>query len=330
MRGRHLALDAAAALQTVHHRHHHVADYQVGNIARGHLYALFAVGGGDDVVVGVKQLADKYADVAVVVDDEHDGQVFVYADLALYGVELGLDVHLAYCLVHAHRLLGHVAHRQGDGEHRALADRALHGDGAVVQLDKGLGQRQADARALGVHAVDLVEAVEDVAEVALADAIAGVRHPEGQVFAVAVVADGDRAVVGGVLEGVGEDVEEDALYFLAVDGDGQRLVRKLGLECEPDVALAGQRIERLHPVGHGGTEVDFGELERQLAVLVLAEVKYLIDEALQYLQVLVGDFDEGMLLRREVVGAGNLVDGLGDERQRRAQVVRDVGEEHQL
>ena len=70
------------------------------------------------------------------------------------------------------------------GEHRALAELALHLDLAAVQLDQPPGQRQAEAGPLGAHAArlrDLLELAEQPRQVLARDADAGVgdRRPPG-------------------------------------------------------------------------------------------------------------------------------------------------------
>lgn len=71
-------------------------------------------------------------------------------------------------------------------------------------------------------------------------------------------------------------------------------------------------------------------MDLQLAVFVFAEVEYLVNQAAEYPHVLLRNLHEGVLLQGEVVGRGELRNGLRDERQRRAQVVRHVGEEYQF
>ena len=71
--------------------------------------------------------------------------------------------------------------RHGDGERRALPDDALGGDGAAVQLDQLLHQRQPDAAAFvgaAPRVLDPVEPLEQPGHLLGGDARAGVPHPQ--------------------------------------------------------------------------------------------------------------------------------------------------------
>ena len=181
-----------------------------------------------------------------------------------------------------------------------------------------------------MDAVGLVEPVEDVADVVLADTLARVGDLEGQLPGIAAAADGDGAVAGRIFQRVGEQIEEYALDFLHVDGQREGLPGRGGLQLQFDAPLAGNRMERLHPFADALVEVHLRAMDLQLAVFVFAEVEYLVNQAAEYPHVLLRNLHEGVLLRGEVVGRGELRNGLRDERPRRAQVVRHVGEEHQF
>lgn len=53
--------------------------------------------------------------------------------------------------------------RESDSEDGAFVQSALDGNRAAVKLDECLGKRQSYAGTFGMDAVDLIEAVEDVA-----------------------------------------------------------------------------------------------------------------------------------------------------------------------
>ncbi len=224
---------------------------------------------------------------------------------------------------------GDVPHGDVDGEGRALTQLALYADRASVELDERFGQREPDAGAVGVHAVNLEEAVEDIAEVLAADTLAVVGHGEAECIAFEAAVETDAPVVGGVLEGVGEEVEEDAFDFFRVDGHGESL-GEVNVDRKLYVALAGHRAERLGPFAKQGAHRLLGEVGVELPVLEFSEVKYLVNEAFEDAYVLVGQAYERALRGVEVGGLGKLAHRLGDEGQRGAQVVGNVGEEHQL
>ena len=102
------------------------------------------------------------------------------------------------------------------------------------------------------------------------------------------------------------------------------------MEGEADVADAGDGAEGLGPVAEEGDDGSLGEVEGRFTVFVFAEVEYLVYEAVQDAEVAVGYADEGGLLWRKVGGTHEAAHRLGDERERGAEVVGDVGEEHQF
>ena len=163
-----------------------------------------------------------------------------------------------------------------------------------------------------MHAVDLEKAVEDVAEVTFGYPLAGVGDLESEGLAVGEIGNVDAAVVRGVFESVGQQVEEHTLHFFGVDGNRQRCI--VGGEGEFDVALGGDGVERFHPVAHGFAEVYLGGFQCEFAVFELAEVQNLVYETLENARVLIGYADQGVLLGREIVGGGELRHRLGYER----------------
>ena len=314
-------------------------------MAGGHFAALLSVGCGEDVVVVAERFAQEGLHVAVVVDDEDDGLILVEGvGGAVHAVDLFGHLRLrktggrggwAGVLLNAPaveglRRVGDVAYGEGDSERGALAKGAFHADGAAVELHEGLGERKADARAVGVRPVSLEEAVEDVADVAGGDALAGVGHLKREGVALGGIRHVDAPIVGGVLEGVGDEVQHHALYLFGIDGEGERGVGLRRMEGEAYVAAARAAAERVYPVGNGLGEVGLGKVEGHLAVFVFAEIEDLVDEAADDFQVLVGELGEGELPGREVGGGGKLRHGLGDESEGRTEVVGHVGEKHEF
>ena len=89
-----------------------------------------------------------------------------------------------------------------------------------------------------MYLVHLVEAVENLAQVGLADTLARILHAEGEPRRLAGAGENDLSVGRCVLEGVGHEVEENALYHLGIDGEG-KVCGKANVEHQLDVALAG-------------------------------------------------------------------------------------------
>ena len=190
-----------------------------------------------------------------------------------------------------------------------------------MELHEGLGQRKPDARPAGMNALRLEEAVEYVAQVALADTLPRVGHAEGELSAIHLIGHGDLTACGRILEGVGQQVEHHALHPLAVERHHHLFLPRGWLEPELDVAPAGHTGERLRPVAKGLPEIRLRESELQLSVLIFPEVQNLVDQPPYYLHVLVGQPHHHSLLLREVIGPCQLGHGFGNECEGRSQVV---------
>ncbi len=79
-------------------------------------------------------------------------------------------------------------------DRRSLSGSALRPDRASMSDNDGLDDRQSQARAAavrGARAVNAIEALEDVGQVLLADAYAGIADPGGQFAALGPGANGD-------------------------------------------------------------------------------------------------------------------------------------------
>ncbi len=232
--------------------------------------------------------------------------------------------------------------RQIELEDRAFAGRAAHLQIAAEQARHAPADRQAQAGA-AVFArgggVDLFERGEDLVQLFLRDADAGVEHFEQQRLrrrqirsarrdAVRTAqAQGDAAVLGE-LEGVGQQVGEDLLQLGAVRAQGLR--QSLGLlHPQRQAALFRHRPEAaLADAEHVGDGDLLGQ-HLHLAGLDLGQVEDVVDQ-LQQMGAAVVDHPRRFGL--VVVEVAFLVVGQAFRQdqhavQRRAQLVRHVGEE---
>lgn len=104
---------------------------------------------------------------------------------------------------------------EGDGEDAAVV---AHGDGgagdgntAVMRFDDAVDDGEAETSAFdffGFGGVDAVELVEDEGEVGGGDADAAVADGEAGAGGFGQQGDGDGAAVGGVFNGVADEVEQ--------------------------------------------------------------------------------------------------------------------------
>ena len=282
--------------------------------------------------------------VGVVFDDEDDCRGVVGA----VGGHAVVEEPRYFCQVGQHRLgCGFVGlraggrlvsvcglqERQRHGEGRPQSQGALGLDAPAMEFDELPDQGQADAGALARprrRRIDLVEAVEEIGQVILGDADAGVAHGEQGLPGV-VFAHGhdNRAAGGGELEGVREQVEDDGFQLLGVEDVGER--RGLRDKVKGEVARSGQRLERGQALAEEGYEVVVVGLERERAGVKFGEVEELVDQAEEPVAVAAGAFEvrAGLVERGEAV-LEDVVERAEGERQRRAELMGDVGQETRL
>ena len=100
--------------------------------------------------------------------------------------------------------------RDGEGEGRASGG-AVDPDAAAVEFDEGLGEGEAEAEAAEAFPVafEAVVGLEESLLFLLADAGACVVDLDNEVRVVMSGAEGDPPALGGILEGVIEEVEDD-------------------------------------------------------------------------------------------------------------------------
>ncbi len=232
---------------------------------------------------------------------------------------------MGICLVHTAR--------DGDGhpETTALTGSALHINGSVVQGHQLLHQGKANARR-GLQQVAAtaqgLEPQEERLQLVGGNAYTLVLHGDDHVTSLPSYGQPDALIRQRVLEGVGEQVEDDGLHLLAVHPPIEFTLRSV--DGVADVLLVRHGLEVL---AHLCEERDeFGLLHEQfhLVVLYLTEVQYLVHQAQHALGVLI---DEGEVLAhegRDALVLEHLADGTGYQRERGAQFVGHVGEEPQL
>ena len=196
------------------------------------------------------------------------------------------------------------------------------------RLDELLHQRQADAGALPrpplVGAAQLPEAVEDEVEVVLGDADAGVADRD----LVAGVAPRSRSAMRPArreLQRVREQVEHDALEHVDVDEGLAAEVVELDLEVEAEPLDGGSEVggDAAHDVGHVGPH----PVRLDRTGLDPGEVEDAVDEADEPVGVATDQLEALPRLLAEIRLGEGVLHRPGDEGERGAQLVADVGEE---
>ena len=210
----------------------------------------------------------------------------------------------------------------------------MQGQRAAVQLDEILSEHQPDARAsdrLERRIAALVEPLENMFPVGLRDAYPGVRHLDcGEPSFVAAAQrnrDADMPVVGRELEGVGKQVVQHLLDFVAVELEGELGFGGFEIVVDaPALRLVGERC--VNPA-HERHELARAGVEFHLPVVELAQIHDLVDQPQQPFAVLP---HERELLQLALVPDlfPEALYGAQDERKRGFEFVRYVGEETHL
>jgi hypothetical protein len=220
--------------------------------------------------------------------------------------------------------------RERDPEGRALAQGAAHRDVPAVEPDQLARQRQAQAGALGLAlaaALGLVEALEDLGEVLLGDAAAGVLDGPPEEALLGAGADGDAAAVVGELHGIGHEVHEDGLDLLAVEvAVGQGVD---ALEDQLHAALGGVGAAALDLLADHRADVARRPIHLLHPALEPREVQDHVHLAQQAVRVGVHRLQQ----RARVAAVAALeqrVERAEDQHQRSAQLVAHVREEARL
>ena len=204
-----------------------------------------------------------------------------------------------------------------------------------MQRRELLHERQPDAGArvlARLAAVGLAKAVEDVRELVLANADAGVADREAE-RAVAQRRGDLHAPLRRELERVRQQIPQQALELLVVDVQRSAVDRRAERDVEPHAAMVGDRFELCRELGdapvHVGRE---HRAEPHAPRLELREVEDLIHEREEPLLVAVHHAERlARLLGERAVAAGEeLLERPDGERDRRAELVRDVREELRL
>ncbi len=349
---RFVRADLADQAETIEARHHHVAEHQVGRVAQDRRERRLAIGRRVHVVVVFEQRAYINAHVVVVVHYQQAGARPVrhrgthgrhgggIARLVRQPAQRFLDERGAHALRlrhvgQRHHVLGRQvrrAERNLDAELGALAHHAAHPDRAAMQPHQLLDQRQPDAgafEAAALHALDAVEALEHFRQFRFGNAAARVAHR--QLDAVFDLAQAHRHRAGQrEFKGVRQQVEDDLFPHVVVDVDG--LAQRFRLHVIGQAGLVHRRAEHAGQVGRQLRQVGRREARLHPARFDAGKVQQRIDQLQQPQRIAVGDVDAVALARAErlhLVGQ-RIFQRAENQRQRRAEFMRHVGEERRL
>ena len=219
---------------------------------------------------------------------------------------------------------------KNEREGRAPPGLALDPDRAAMELDEAPGQRQAEAgafRLAQVVAAGLAEFLEHQRLLVLGDADAGVDDGDLDRVLEPARAQRDAPARGGELDRVREQVDDDLLELADVGDPVAEAV--LDLERQHQAVAAGPLADQRRAVVEQHRQRGPRQIELHPAGLDLREVEDVVDQreqvvaravdVEQVLELLVVDLAEHLLAQHL---------GEADDRvERRAQLVRHVGEE---
>ena len=216
---------------------------------------------------------------------------------------------------------------QDQGEGGPLADGALGGQGAAVQLGQLPGQRKPDAGTAPAAPFDtrgLEEPLEDARQVDFRYARAVVAHFDDRPLVVASHANHDPPPGGRVVEGVCDEVGQNALDTVGVpenDGGGRRR-----LDPQVDSPCLRCRLRPLPDRPRERRQVEGGHVEAQAPHVDPRQVQQLADVLEQTRRVSPHHVEKGSLLHCRRLQE-QLLDGGEDQGQRRPELMGDIGEE---
>ena len=330
-------LDKLRQLQSVHLGHHQIGDHQIQRLGAQDAFGLFAVLGGQDIVFAIEDADEELTHLAVVIHHE-DGETAVLRRLFQL---LQFVLQRQRCGIGCQRMVvGHEIHLrskmvfalvQQDSERTTLAHFALHLDMTVVQIHEFLDEVHTDTRTARGATVQFVVAGEAFKQHAAflqrnADTLVLHSHTDETGFLV----QNDRYPLAGrsELEGIAKQVPQYRVHSSAVYPDcgilgavlyaeGDMLVVRLLLEIGTRLSdqFAQQRL--LH-------------LEFHLLVLDLAELQQLVHHTQHTLTVGLHDLQLAANRLRDTLVLQDILHRPDDERQRRTQLMADIGEEAQF
>ena len=335
MTGANILLHRLAEFQPVEPRQHTVGDDDVGFQRFESFEDLVAVGNRLHVIMGLEMVGDITCHLGIGLGQENRPARLLRRLLGrreiaararpLLGQEfLGVADDRGPHVVLPGALPGRIGLDvvgQRDGEFRKMPRLAPQRDRTLVQFDDATDDRQSDART-GMRFVDLVEPFEDALLLVLRNTDAGIADRKAKTPFAALQGNANDAAVGRELEGVRQQVREH--HFEEHPVDGQRLAVQFGVEDIVHVAVLGHLLEHREDLGDDGVDILHGDLHFEHLQLGFAVVEQLVDDV-QQLEAVAVDVIQArgdVFVGRTVFT--NLLQGRKNQRQRRAQFVREV------
>src|SRR5699024_10658607 len=126
-----------------------------------------------------------------------------------------------------------------------------------------------------------------------------------------------------------EEIEVNALHLLRICHHPEVRIGRC-LKAESNMFLQQRHAERVVPAPEAVEQIKRFEMELHAPVLHLPEIKYLVDQAKQDMHILFHQLEEMARLSVEGAVGKKLLYGIGYQRQRSTEIMRNIREEHQL
>ncbi|MNX71081.1 hypothetical protein D3C86_1023820 [compost metagenome] len=328
-----LLAQPAADVEARQGRHHHIQQYEIHRLLGQLGQGVVAVAARQyAIAAGLQQVAQYVQVDGLVIHHQDEGGAWwgrgqiVALPVRQYEGLLAHQLMLYLAAVEGQAARLAAGERQGEGEGGADARLALHEQLPPHQVHQLAGDGKPEPGPLLAHfRAHLHQGLEDVLQVVLGDADAGVCHPDAQEVALHQGAQHHLAL-GRVLDGVAHQVVEHLFEALFVRQYRRQLRRAyvhqgegLGLHQ----VLAEIQHQPDHPLGGDGLRMDL-----QLAVAHLVVVEQIVHQPGQAVGALDDEAELFLLPLGEILLAGE--HGLGhplDAVDGGAQLVGGVGQQ---
>ena len=340
MTGGDIILHETAKLQTVHHRHHHIAYHQLGNIFLCHSQSLLTVLCFHHIILPgeYRPLIRPHARIVIdyqykrtiaviILTAGHDGQVLLRNDI-FHGIVVDeLRISLYQRLFVQLFIIARLRFGDSKGEDATLARLTFHTDCATVQVYIRLDDSQSDARTSNRIGC-LIETFKDMLCVVARHSLSIISHRDGIYTVGMLQTDDDSTLDRSILYGIGHEIEEYVCYLLPVCNHDIWLFRRHNTDS--DLLSFSHSLEVVSPRLQIRSKVKAVKHECSFIILNLAEFQNLTYHLRQYTNIAPYHLDKFPSFAAYAVILCQTVGRSGDERKRGTQFMRDVGKEAQL
>ena len=295
--GARCLLHQSAEVITIHHRHHHVTEDDVWQVALLQLIPSFLTIHGllHDVVLRQDFSHELSEVIAIIYQQDTESPRRSHTLLGKVALSSGRCANhgCITCLVHFRLLEGwfcigiSLLQRNIDCKDGATARVVFHGCRTSMQVGKRLHEVESDATAtkwLHLGTIHLEEAVEDMRLVLIADSLAGISHLDAKHilgnaldlhFLHYVETHRHTTTIWGKLVGIAQQIVDNLAHLINIERHDKLL--EGGSEHQLYLVVA-QHLEGAADVLHERYHLYLRQEQLATVLLYLSEVEYLVDE----------------------------------------------------